>query len=49
VPSPLRPNQFIVQIDRKKHQYKLTANGAVTVFIFVAAFAAIAVVYLLTP
>ncbi|MDB5318536.1 MAG: hypothetical protein JWN40_167 [Phycisphaerales bacterium] len=45
--SPLRPNGFIVHIDRQKKQYKLTANGALTVFIFVGAFVAVAIAYVL--
>lgn len=48
MPSPLRPNQFVVHIDRQKKQYKLTASGGLTVFIFVAAFVAVTIVYLLT-
>ena len=47
MPSPVRSNGFVIHIDRQKKQYKLTANGAITVFIFVGAFVAIAAIYLL--
>jgi len=47
MPSPLRRNGFVVHIDRAKKQYKLIANGAITVLIFVGAFVALAIIYVL--